>query len=208
MKLKIAAAVNQSVPHKGRSLNRYICFSILVALFFPFGAYAQILVDCSGANPKAYSSINAALPNAGPGSTIIVTGTCNENVNLTGFSNLNLGAWFGQTATINGWVLLDHSIGIYLYGLNVTNANLGGDGIILSFAKNIVVDTCNSSGNGGNGLNVAHASDVVIAATGTFDNNGGGISIQSGSVVLLVHGPVRLTSATTPGLGLSLRPQW
>lgn len=54
-----------------------------------------------------------------------------ETVFLQGVHSLNLGAWFGQTATINGWILMDHSSDIYLYGLNVTNSNPGGDGFIV-----------------------------------------------------------------------------
>src|SRR6202030_1218683 len=46
---------------------------------------AQLYVDCSGTNPNAYSTINAALQNANnPGGLIFVTGTCNENVFLFG----------------------------------------------------------------------------------------------------------------------------
>src|SRR5713101_8602527 len=76
---------------------------ILLFLFCPTGLRAQFLfVDCSGTNPYAYPSINAALPNAGPGAFIAVTGTCNESVFLYGSNNLMLGAFFGQTATLNG----------------------------------------------------------------------------------------------------------
>jgi hypothetical protein len=160
-------------------------FSILAMLFFPMALNAQLIVDCSGANPNAYPTINAALANAGPGSTILVSGTCNESVNLVNVHSLNLGAWFGTTATVNGWILMDHASDIYLYGLNVTNPNPGGDGFILSFSRNIVVDTCAGNGNGGYGLNASLASDVVVNATGTFNNNGfGGINASVNSTVL------------------------
>jgi hypothetical protein len=49
-----------------------------------------------------YSTIGAALAVAGPNSYVIITGTCNENVNITNASNLNVGAACGSTATING----------------------------------------------------------------------------------------------------------
>src|SRR5260370_16294923 len=72
----------------------------LAAMFvFPIAARAQFLiVDCSGANPYAYHTINSALPSAGPGAFIAVTGTCNENVTLYDVNNLSLGPFFGQTA--------------------------------------------------------------------------------------------------------------
>jgi len=160
---------------------------ILATLLFPIALHAQLIVDCTGVDHTAYPSINAALPDAGPGATILVTGPCNESVNLVGFNNLNLGAWSGQTATINGWVLIDHSSQIYLYGLNVTNPNPGGDGIIVAFGKWITVDTCNSSGNGGYGLNVGLSSDVVVNATGSFNNNGFGGMIVGGNSFLALN---------------------
>src|SRR4029077_16036103 len=93
---------------------------------------------------------------------------------------------FGQTATVNGWILMDRSSDIYLYGLNVTNSNPGGDGFILTFSRNIVLDTCAGNGNGGYGLNAALASDVVVNATGSFNNNGfGGINAGANSFVAL-----------------------
>jgi len=64
-------------------------------LFCPTGLRAQVLiVDCTGADLSAYPSINAALPNATPGTFILVTGPCTENVFLNGVSGLNLGAFF------------------------------------------------------------------------------------------------------------------
>ena len=87
---------------------------VFTFLFFPLGLWAQILVDCSGANPNEYPSINAALQYAIPGSTILVSGTCNENVNLQGWSGLNPGASYGQTATLNGALSISSSRNIYL----------------------------------------------------------------------------------------------
>src|SRR5271156_6721267 len=68
-------------------------FILLVLLLFPIGSRAQLLVDCLGSNPNEYPSINAALQQAATvGSTILVTGTCTETVNVFGMVGLNLGA--------------------------------------------------------------------------------------------------------------------
>jgi hypothetical protein len=121
----------------------------LAALFaFPMAARAQFLfVDCSGTNPLAYPTINSALPNAGPGAFIAVTGTCNESVFLYGSNNLMLGAFFGQTATLNGNLSINNSQLVYVYGLNITNAF--GDGIDVNSSRSVVLDTCTSNGNAG-----------------------------------------------------------
>jgi hypothetical protein len=139
--------------------------------FFPTGVRAQFLVvDCSGANPYAFPTINSALPNAGQGAFIAITGTCNENVVLYGLNNVSLGAFFGQTANLVGQLTVISSHLVYVYGLNVTNP--GGEGIYIQ-KSDVTLDTVSSSGNAGNGLQVTQTSDVTINAVGTFNNNQG-----------------------------------
>jgi hypothetical protein len=162
---------------------RVLVPGILVLLCSPGALRAQFLnVDCSGANPYAYPSINAALPNAGPGAFILVTGTCNESVSLYGQNGLNLGAYYGQSAQINGNLTINNSQNVYLYGLSVTNGL--GDGINVNSSRGITLDTCASTGNAGVGLGVGGASDVTVNVAGTFDYNArGGVNISSDSIV-------------------------
>jgi len=175
---------------------------ILLFLFCPAGLRAQALVvDCTGANPNAYRSINAALPNATPGAFILVTGPCTENVFLNGQTGLNLGAYYGQTATINGSISINNSQNLFLYGLNVTN--LAGDGISISNSRGISLNVCASNANAGVGLRVGGMSDVTIGASGAFDHNAfGGININSNSLVALVAwaGPVDISNNSGPGV--------
>lgn len=181
---------------------RFAIPGILFLVLSPAKSQAQFLpVDCSGTNPYAYPSVNAALANAGPGAFILITGTCNESVSLWGQSTLNIGAFYGQTATINGNFTINNSQGIYLYGLNVTNAY--GDGIDVGTSRNIVIDTCNSSNNAGNGLGVSGLSDVTLLSQGTFNHNGNaGIAITDSSVVRVFAwgGKMDISSNTGPGI--------
>ena len=184
---------------------RVLVPGILVLLCFPGALRAQFLnVDCSGANPYAYPSINAALPNAGPGAFILVAGTCNESVSLQGQNALNLGAYFGQSAQINGNISINHSENIYLYGLSVTNGF--GDGINVGNSRGVTLDTCSSSGNAGVGLRVGGASDVTVTAMGTFDYNvRGGINAAENSTVVVVAwgGLVDISNNAGPGVWAS-----
>jgi len=158
--------------------------AVLIFLLAPLGLQAQLLVDCSGNDPNAFPSINSALPYATPGSSIIVTGTCNENVSLYGMNGLNLGAWWGQTAAINGTVSINNSTLIYLYGLNITSSS--GDGVSVGGSRNVVLDTCTSNGNAGAGLNAYSMSEVLVNTSGSFNGNGnGGIRIFGNSLVAL-----------------------
>jgi hypothetical protein len=181
---------------------RLVIPGILFFLVGPSGLRAQFLiVDCTGANPFAYTSINAALPNAGPGAFILVTGPCTENVSLNGQNALNLGAFFGQTATINGAISINGSQNVFLYGLNVTNT--AGDGISVFDSRNISLNVCSSNGNADVGLRVGGMSDVTIGASGAFDHNAfGGISINDISLVKLLAfaGSVDISNNSGPGV--------
>src|SRR6266704_7060293 len=105
-----------------------LALAVGLSLFaLPNAARAQFLfVDCSGTNPFAYPNINSALPNAGPGAFIAVTGTCNETVVLYGVHNLTLGAFYAQTANLMGQLIIISSQLVYVYGLNITNPAGGG----------------------------------------------------------------------------------
>jgi hypothetical protein len=179
--------------------------TLMLVMFYPTGARAQyLIVDCTGANTSAYPSITAALPNATPGSFILVTGPCNENVSMNGLSGLNLGAYYGQTATINGSITISNSENLMLYGLNVTNP--AGNGISVSNSRAISLNVCSSSGNAGMGLSVNGMSDVTIGASGAFNHNGnGGININGNSLVALVawSGPVDISNNSGPGVWAS-----
>ena len=144
---------------------------------------AQMVVDCSGSDPTAYPTINAALANVpGPGTTILVSGTCTEDVAINGQLNLNLGAWWGSSATLRGHLTVNNSESIYLYGLNVSNA--AGDGVTVYASRAVTFDTCTSDGNAGQGLNVSQNSDVNVVGPAAFDNNGSyGINIGGNSLV-------------------------
>jgi hypothetical protein len=144
---------------------------------------AQLNVDCSGTNPNAYPTINAALQNVNnPGGVIFVTGTCNENVFLFAQNFLTLGAYTGQSAQINGNVSIVNSTSVLLYGLSVTNGF--GDGIDVNSSRAVMLDSCASTGNAGVGLAVNGTSDVSINVTGSFDyNTRGGLNIGSNSMV-------------------------
>ena len=175
---------------------------ILLLLFSPGATRAQqfLNVDCTG-NPPSYPSINAALPYATPGTFILITGPCNEYVNLNQVSNLNLGAYYGQTVVLNGGISINNSQNVTLYGLNVTNPS--GNGISVSNSRGIQLNVCSSSGNSGFGLSVGGMSDVTVGASGAFSHNGNnGINIGGNSLVALVAwaGPVDISNNVGAGV--------
>ncbi|MGB2663351.1 MAG: right-handed parallel beta-helix repeat-containing protein [Candidatus Acidiferrum sp.] len=178
-------------------------FILLALLLFPIGSRAQLFVDCSGSNPNEYPTINAALQQAATvGSTILVTGTCTETVNVFGMVGLNLGALPGQTATLNGALSISNSQNVYLYGLQVTNSSI--DGITVSDSTGVLLEACTANGNTLNGLRVQNMSDVqIIGVGGAFNNNASsGVWANVGSLVWFNNwaGPVDVSNNALDGI--------
>ena len=196
-------------PNSAQMLSMLCRWRVLLllaaALTVITAAHAQsyYYVDCLGANHSDFSTIGAALAVAGPNSYILVTGTCNENVNITNFSNLNLGAVYGSTATIHGNVSITASNSVFLYGLNVTNP--AGDAFDITSSHNVTLWTCTANGNSGVGLSVGTLSDVVVQGPGSFDSNGaGGIGVSFHAIlnVLAWGGPVDISGNHGAGVGV------
>jgi hypothetical protein len=184
-----------------RSSRLIAPFALLLSMLAPAGLHAQLMVDCSGADPNAFPTINSALPHVTPGSSVIVMGTCNEDVVLQGLNGFSLGAWWGQAASINGKISVLNSGVVYLYGLNVSNA--AGDGFLVASSKSVVLDACTSSGNNGIGLNVTGMSDVIASSPAAFDNNSnGGINVSSNSNLYLAawNGVIDVSNNIGPGI--------
>lgn len=178
-----------------------ICQVGFAVLLFPLALHAQLYVDCSGTDPSAYPSISAALPDVGDGSTIIVTGTCNEFVTLWNVKGINLGAAWGQRASINGGIAIWDSKYVYLYGLDI--ANSPADGIGAYHSTSVYVDTCTSNGNAVVGLAARYMSDVTVLNMGSFDyNSAHGIYLDGSSSILLLPwgGPVDISNNGASGV--------
>jgi hypothetical protein len=186
-------------------LGRSGLILLVLAVFFPAMAHAQLIVDCSGNTPGAYTTINAALANVtGPGAVILVSGTCTENVVITNIFNLSLGAWWGQTATVQGNIAINTSEEIYIYGLKVSNS--AGDGFTITSARGVTLDTCTSNGNQAHGLTASSMSQITVLGPASFDSNGpaGVYLTESSSVTAFnANGPMDISNNKGPGLYLS-----
>ncbi len=179
-----------------------VLLAIAFFSFTPTDAFAQYVVDCTGNTPGAYTTINSVLPLLTNGSVVRITGPCTENVTITGLANLNIGAPWGQTATLNGNLTLNSVQNLFLYGMNVTDPS--GDGIDISNSSAVTLDNCASSNNTGFGLNVSDSA-VTIQGTGAFNNNGSDGIYASGITDLefgWCGGPVSISNNLGDGLYL------
>lgn len=134
---------------------------------------ATVTVTCPPATGGTYTSINEALNAIGPigPSTIIATGTCNENVSLNGAVSITIVAG-AAGATIAG--------------------PLDGDTFDISGSQNIVfrnleiTNTFSTTGlGGGDGVLIAEDSDVQIFSCNIHDNQAGGVGVNRNSTVFI-----------------------
>lgn len=188
-----------------RKFGRKFFFSglliLLIAILLPAQVYAQYPVDCSGADPNAYPTINAALAVAGSNNWITVVGTCNETVNINSLTNVGISALWQDSATIIGGISIQVSSNIMLFGLNVTNP--AGPGIQVSRSRGVYIDSATSNGNAGRGLDIGPMSDVVLATTGSFSNNadsGIAVSDDSSLQILIWGSPLSISGNKNAGI--------
>jgi hypothetical protein len=175
--------------------------ALAMVMVLPAASRAQV-VDCTGADPNAFSSINAAVATAGPRSAIMVTGPCTEDIRLEGKTDLFIGAWYGQRVTLNGNISVSDSHGVYFYGLDISS--LGTNGIFAGSTQAIILDSCTSNGNSGWGLLLGGASEALIISPAAFDNNvAGGISVSENSTVEMTSWggqPIEIKNNRGPGV--------
>ena len=140
----------------------YAALALALLAFCPRPSRAQLVVDCTGATPGAFTSINPALGASGPGTAIfVVAGPCNENLQLAGWTDLFIGTYYGYpNVAINGGIGVAESHGVYFHGLNITNPAVIG--INLNQSQALILDSCNVNGNAANGLELDSASEALV----------------------------------------------
>ncbi len=189
----------------GLIFNR-IWLAMLLCAGMTVAAHAQsyYTVDCSGANPYAFPTITSALQVAGPNSYVVIAGPCSENVVISNASNLNVGAYYGSTVSINGSISVVGSNTVFLYGLNVNNPS--GTAFTIDSSLNVTLWTCTGSGNANTGITAQNLSEVQLWGPGSFDNNGnGGISLSGNSILTVSTwgGPMDISNNQWQGVGLN-----
>jgi hypothetical protein len=190
-----------------------VLFICLLAALLPssLAFAAGATVDCSGATPGAFTTITAALaslPAAGPNS-ISVTGTCHENVVMSGRTDLTI---FGNpTATVVPGNANGHLLAIFAsQRVGIQNITFdGGRGALINDNSRVDFTSVTIQNSLGIGLtsidSLVHIADSTVKAstrsgisvgggtfyvdsdvTGTTVTNNGrtGISVLTGHLIL------------------------
>jgi parallel beta helix pectate lyase-like protein len=167
---------------------------------------ANVTVDCTGANGKAFSSITAALATlslTGP-NTITVGGTCTENVVVSQFDRLTIQAASGHVATI---VNAANPPGITLLvagSHNITLDNLvveGGspDVYITSSSSAVLMQNCTVQNSVADGMDVDMESELVMQNSSFTNNLGDGIFVANESQMTMGTYPTQRILITGNG---------
>jgi parallel beta-helix repeat protein len=145
----------------------------MASLLVPvLGEAATRSLDCST------GTINAFLPRLRSGDTLLVTGTCNENVVIgAGRNNITLN---GQgTATINGTDPTSNTIiiranNVTIKGFTITG---GSRGILINRGGEATIDGNNIHSTGSDGVQVSDGSSARIINNQIHDNPVDGIIV-------------------------------
>src|ERR1039458_8622679 len=170
-------------------MKKLLSVRVLVVLVFTLAgilrAQTSVNVDCSGSNPQAFHSINAALNTlslVGP-NTITVSGTCHENVALLQRDRLTIQALAGHFATIENAAAPPVST-LYVAGShNIVLNNLviqgGSPALYISDSSSAtLVQNCTVQNSLADGLDMDMESQVVIQNSTIKNNSAVGIFIS------------------------------
>jgi len=169
---------------------------------------ANVTVDCTGANGKAFHSITAALATlslTGP-NTITVGGTCNENVNVFQFDRLTIQAASGHVATIVN-AANPPAITLLISGShNITLDNLMIEGgspavYITSSSSAVLMQNCSVQNSAADGLDIDMTSELVIQNSSFTNNASEGIFAGNESLITMGTYPTQRISITGNGFG-------
>src|ERR1051326_1091238 len=181
-----------------------LLFGCLLLLFSSFAFAGNVVVDCTGATPGAFTTITAALaslPATGPNG-IAVSGTCTENVVIVGRTDL---AIFGnpsatiQAANPNGRVLSIFNSQRVGVSNNITLD--GGRGLAIISTPLAEFDTITVQNSGGIGVtsidSLVHLSNATIqASVRSGITIGGGTFYLDGGVTVTNNGRVGVAVST------------
>lgn len=136
---------------------------VLALLLVPAPLFAaNVTVDCSGATPGAFTSINAAMATldaTGP-HTVSVSGTCVENAAISGHDRVTLQG--SPAATIQA---------------------PGNTALIVERSRDVELRRLTLTG-GARGLWIQRNSDAIVEGV-TIENTGNGLIVDDGSIVNL-----------------------
>ena len=151
-------------------------FDVFVAKF----ASGPIIVDCST------DSLQSAVNLAAPGSTILVSGTCNENILVRNEKQRitidGAGAGAGTQATINGAggspTVNVRGKGILIQNFIITG---GSHGVQINRGSNAVLSNNAIHNTGGDGVQVDQLSFAVLTGNTIENNVRDGVSVEENS---------------------------
>jgi hypothetical protein len=166
------------------ALLKSFAIVVLAVVTTPFLRAKDVAVDCSGATPGAFTTINAALSALalqGPNS-ITITGTCMESFTIRGFNDLTLqgsGTAVIQPGPNAAPVGVIRSQGITVKGPLIF------DGSVILIQRNSDLSLSNVTIQNGPGHGIESRDSILDLANSTIKNSRGqGIFLQGGSLSL------------------------
>lgn len=170
--------------------------TVFISLFATSTFATDVTVGCPGGSPGQFPSITAALNSLdlfGP-HTIIVTGTCTENLIIADRNRLTITAPNGRIATVNAAAPSDTVILLFRahqISLNNLIVQGGSTGIQVALASDAVIQNCKVQNNSGDGVLMQSNSTLDLENSTSQKNGRAGLSAESDSNVTLSTFPTQ-----------------
>lgn len=169
------------IIHRLLTRAAFLSFMVLTLVLFPNAASAiDVTVDCTGATPSAYTSLQAAIDSldfVGPHTIHIVQGPCVENVWIVDHQRLTIQGE-GSTITLDGssngpTMGIYGSTAIHLLSLAITD---GTPGLIMDRASEVTIENSSVTGSS-QGIAVGGNSTLTISSLSVSGNARNGITV-------------------------------
>jgi hypothetical protein len=180
--------------------------SFICAVLLPVSAWAaNVTVDCSGATPGAFTSLQAAINSldvVGPHQITLAPQTCQENVQIVNHQRLTItaaptGALISSAAGATGDVMtVSGSSGITFIQVGFRGGNRG---VFIALNSEVAIHGTTIEMNAGAGVRIERNSTVTL--DGLIQNNGGPGVNAYGSTVITGGGTHFLNNG---GAGISM----
>jgi hypothetical protein len=155
----------------------------------------DVTVGCAGGIGGQFSTINDALNSLdqfGP-HTIMLSGTCTENLFIHDRNGMTIFAASGQTATVanasnppNLVIQFFRARRMLLIGLTVQG---GSGGILVNEDSDVQIQNCTVQGNSGDGFGVQEGASADIENSIFQNNTGNGVSAGANATLTLATSP-------------------
>jgi parallel beta-helix repeat protein len=174
LRIKPFAKKKETIMRKGAAIYCLCVFGLLILLLPSAGQASTLSVNCNTGG-----KLQTAIGSAGGGDTIMVSGTCNENVDIKqGKKNIKIDG--GGTAVIHGTDATSFTVDITGRGITIRRLHItgGSDGIVVHSGGSATIDGNIIEYTNDSGVDINSGSNASVINNTIQNNPNQGINVH------------------------------